>query len=193
MKGVVAVLDKARNSSAAFKYGSLERSCMPHPTESRSSETLGRRMRRRRGDPRRLQVRSPDRLPSRAHSQAIRRTSKLVKLCTAGRSSRRPFSGHVVGVYTLDSDSLSRTHSSRHFASVAGELSWPNFDACCPAPGKAGPSRDHSPDGKTWTATTSRESGSIRISAIATGLPRHKCGISRICLPPSSRLCTPEN
>jgi hypothetical protein len=50
-----------------------------------------------------------------------------------------------------------------------------------------------SPDGKTWTATRSRESGSMRISAIATGLPRHKCGISRICLPPSWRLCTPEN
>jgi hypothetical protein len=38
--------------------------------------------------------------------------------------------GHVVGVYTLDSDSLSRTQSIRHFAPIAYELSWLNFDAC---------------------------------------------------------------
>ncbi len=33
----------------------------------------------------------------------------------------------------------------------------------------------------------------MRISAIATGLPRRRYGISRICLPPSWRLCAPEN
>jgi hypothetical protein len=38
--------------------------------------------------------------------------------------------GQPVGVYTLDSASLSRTHSSRQFAPVAYELSWLNFDAC---------------------------------------------------------------
>ncbi len=31
MKGVFAVFDKARNSSAALKYGSLEGSCMHRP------------------------------------------------------------------------------------------------------------------------------------------------------------------
>jgi hypothetical protein len=34
-------------------------------------------------------------------------------------AARNRFNGQVVGVYTLDSDSLSRTHSSRHFAPVA--------------------------------------------------------------------------
>jgi hypothetical protein len=37
---------------------------------------------------------------------------------------------HAVGVYTLDSIFLSCTHSSKHFAPVAYELSWLNFDAC---------------------------------------------------------------
>ncbi len=40
MKGVAAVLDRARNSSAAFRYGSLEGSCMPHPIDSPTSEGL---------------------------------------------------------------------------------------------------------------------------------------------------------
>jgi hypothetical protein len=75
----------------------------------------GRRSQLHRGDLRWLRHRASDRPCSlAAHSQA----------------SEGHVSGHAVGVYTLPSIFLSCTHSTRHFAPVAYELSWLNFAAC---------------------------------------------------------------
>src|ERR1700729_2499997 len=72
---------------------------------------------------RRLRPQSSNQRPNRSGRELVALGSKLP-------SGRPLFRSHVVGVYTLDSSCLSCTHSSRHFAPVAYELSWLNFDAC---------------------------------------------------------------